>query len=73
VSFRAGLQQDSEETVSMCQELIFVGTGYRIQRFQWQGICVIVFVLIPPTNPTPRLYPRVMWIRTLGNVEGIPC
>jgi len=43
-----------------------VGTGYRIQRFQWQGICIIVFVLLPPTNPTPRLYPRVMWIRHVG-------
>jgi len=30
VSFRAGLQQDSEETVIVCQELSFVGNGYRI-------------------------------------------
>jgi len=39
----------------------FVGTGYRIQRFRWQGICIIVFVLMPPTNPNPCLYFRVTW------------
>ena len=25
---------------------------------------------MPPTNPTPLLYLRVMWIRTLGHVGG---
>jgi hypothetical protein len=48
----------------------FVRMGYRIQRFQWQGICIIVFILMPPTNPTPCLYLRVMWICTLDHVGG---
>jgi hypothetical protein len=54
----------------ICGILSLVGTGYRIQRFQWQGICIIVFVLMPPTNPTSRLYLRVTWIQTLGHVGG---
>jgi len=55
-----------------CTVLSFVGTGYRIQRFQWQGIqvCIIVFVLMPPTDPDPCLYFRVTWIRTPGHVGG---
>jgi len=50
--------------------LSFGGTGYRIQRFQWLGICIIIFVLMPPINLTPRLYLMVMWIGTLGHVGG---
>jgi hypothetical protein len=50
--------------------LSFVGTGYRIQRIQWQGMCILVFVLMPPTNPTLHLYLSVTWIRTLGHVGG---
>ena len=50
--------------------LSFVETGCRLQRFQWQGICIMVFVLITPTNPSPHLYLRVMWIRTLGHMGG---
>jgi hypothetical protein len=57
VSLRAGLQQGLEETV-------------RTQSFQWLVICIIVVVLMPPINPTPHLYLRVMWIRTLGHVGG---
>ena len=34
---------------------------------------IIVFVLVRPTNPTPHLYLKVMWICNLGHVEGIPC
>ena len=56
-----------------CTVLSFVGTGYRIQRFQWLETCIIVFVLMPPTGPTPRLYLRVMWIRTLGHGGGNVC
>jgi hypothetical protein len=48
----------------------FGGTEYRIHRFQWLGICIIVFVLKPPINPTPHLYLRVMWIHTLGHMGG---
>ena len=25
---------------------------------------------MPPTNPTPHLYLRIMWIHTLGHVGG---
>jgi hypothetical protein len=41
-----------------------------MQRFQWQGICIIIFVLMLPTNPNPCLYFRVTWIHTLGHVGG---
>jgi len=34
--------------------LSFGGTGYRIQRFQWLGICLIVFVLMV-TSPPPNV------------------
>jgi len=53
-----------------CIVLSFVRTGYRIPGFRWQGICIIVFVLMPPTNPAPCLYFRVLWIRTLGHMGG---
>ena len=29
-----------------------------------------MFVLMPPINPTPCPYLRVMWIRTLGHMDG---
>jgi len=51
-----------------CTVLSFVGTGYRIQRFQWQGICIIVFVLMPSTNPTPHPFLGVVWICTTGHM-----
>jgi len=53
-----------------CTVLSFGGTRYGIQRFHWLGIFVIVFVLMPPINPTPRPYLRVTWIRTLGHMGG---
>jgi len=31
--------------------LSFGGTGYRIQRFQWLGMCLIVFVLMGTFPP----------------------
>ena len=41
-----------------CTVLSFGGTGYRIQRFQWLGICIIVFALMPPINPAPSSVPQ---------------
>ena len=94
MSFRAGLQPGLEETVSLCWELnstlvvlwklccpvlSFGGSGYRIQRFQWLGICIIVFVLMPPINPpsvhTWGLHGFVPWFtwEVVTGVQGIPC